>query len=89
MTYIKDFKTFITENRLKHKASDWEGRAKISRSVRKNLFKKRTKEEVRKVWEDAPMNATGDAVSTNEPIVRKKKKDKSHYELWRRLPKET
>ena len=32
------------------------------------------------MFEDAPVNATGDAVATNEPIVRKKKKkDDSGY----------
>ena len=32
------------------------------------------------MFEDAPVNATGDAVSTNKPIVRKKKKkDDSGY----------
>ena len=28
----------------------------------------------KEMFEDAPVNATGDAVATNEPIVRKKKK---------------
>ncbi len=31
--------------------------------------------------EDAPINATGVAVSTDKPIVRKKKKQ---YEIWKR-----
>jgi hypothetical protein len=33
-----------------------------------------------KMWEDAPMNATGSATSTHEPIVKKKKKGKDVYE---------
>ena len=37
---------------------------------------------VDEIVEEAPMNATGAAVSTDKPIVRKKKKDK--YEVWRR-----
>jgi hypothetical protein len=32
------------------------------------------------MWEDAPMNATGSATSTHEPIVKKKKKGKDVYE---------
>jgi hypothetical protein len=34
----------------------------------------RTYEENKKQWEDAAMNATGSAVSTDVPIVKKKKK---------------
>ena len=35
------------------------------------------------IEEDAPINATGVAVSTDQPIVRKKKK-KKQYEIWKR-----
>lgn len=34
--------------------------------------------------EDAPINATGVAVSTDKPIVRRKKKKKQQYEIWKR-----
>ena len=36
--------------------------------------KDKRKEEQLKQWEDAAMNATGSAVSTDVPIVKKKKK---------------
>ena len=36
--------------------------------------KKKRDEENKKQWEDAAMNATGSAVSTDVPIVKKKKK---------------
>lgn len=36
--------------------------------------KDKRKDEQLKQWEDAAMNATGSAVSTHEPIVKKKKK---------------
>ena len=39
---------------------------------------------VDEIVEEAPMNATGAAVSTDQPIVRKKKKKDKRYEVWRR-----
>jgi hypothetical protein len=75
MTYIK-----ADRKRMSLKPSDWEDRAKMSRNARADFwkqFKKAKKEDNKKtlkVWEDAPMNATGSAVSTDQPIVRKKKK---------------
>jgi len=65
---------------MKIKVSDWEDRAKLDRKMRADFwkqFKKVNKESIKKtlkVWEDAPMNATGSAVATDKPIVRKKKK---------------
>ena len=65
---------------MKLKVSDWEDRAKLDRKMRADFwkqFKKVNKESIKKtlkVWEDAPMNATGSAVATDKPIVRKKKK---------------
>lgn len=62
------------------KPSSWEDRSKMSKQARADFWKqfKRVKKEdnkkTLKVWEDAPMNATGSAVSTDKPIVRKKKK---------------
>ena len=65
---------------MKLKVSDWEDRVKLDRKTRADFwkqFKKVNKESIKKtlkVWEDAPMNATGSAVATDKPIVRKKKK---------------
>lgn len=87
MTYTKK------ENRLKHRVSDWEGRSKMSRKARADFwksFKRNKNEEMKKtlkVWEDAPMNATGSAVATDKPIVRKKKKKGMYddaYEVLKR-----
>jgi hypothetical protein len=36
------------------------------------------------IEEDAPMNATGSAVSTHQPVVRKKKNDKTILGLLKR-----
>jgi len=88
MTYTKESRT-----RMALKPSSWEDRQKMSKNVRADFwkqFKKIKKEDNRKtlkVWEDAPMNATGGAVSTDQPIVRKKKK-KGMYsaEVLRRKP---
>jgi hypothetical protein len=72
--------TYTKENRMKLKVSDWEDRVKLDRKTRADFwkqFKKVNKESIKKtlkVWEDAPMNATGSAVATDKPIVRKKKK---------------
>ena len=72
--------TYTKESRMKLKVSDWEDRAKLDRKTRADFwkqFKKVNKESIKKtlkVWEDAPMNATGSAVATDKPIVRKKKK---------------
>ena len=87
MTYNKK------ENRLKLKPSSWEDRHKLDKQTRAafwNKFKKINKECMKKtlkVWEDAPMNATGSAVATDKPIVRKKKKKGMYddaYEVLKR-----
>ena len=90
MTYIKE-----TKKRMSLNPSSWEDRATMSKNARADFwkqFKKLKKEDNRKtlkVWEDAPMNATGGAVSTDQPIVRKKKKKGMYddaYEVLRRKP---
>jgi|TARA_B110000285_G_scaffold7812_1_gene8035 hypothetical protein len=40
----------------------------------------KTRKDTLKMWEDAPVNATGSAVSTDVPIVKKKNKNKDQYE---------
>ncbi len=85
--------TYIKEYRMKLKPSEWEDRSKLDKKTRAEFwaqFKKVRKEDNRKqlkVWEDAPMNATGSAVATDKPIVRKKKKKGMYddaYEVLKR-----
>jgi hypothetical protein len=85
--------TYIKESRMKLKPSEWEDRAKMSKKARADFwaqFKRNKNEEMKKtlkVWEDAPMNATGSAVATDKPIVRKKKKKGMYddaYEVLKR-----
>jgi|TARA_B110000037_G_C17094874_1_gene495578 hypothetical protein len=60
-----------------HYPSDDAASLKIAEEVMKKYFKG-------DIEEDAPMNATGAAVSTHEPIVRKKKNDKTILGLLKR-----
>ena len=60
-----------------HYPSDHAVSVKIAEEVMEKYFKG-------DIEEDAPMNATGSAVSTHEPIVRKKKNDKTILGLLKR-----
>jgi hypothetical protein len=60
-----------------HYPSDDAVSLKIAEEVMEKYFKG-------DIEEDAPMNATGAAVSTHEPIVRKKKNDKTILGLLKR-----
>jgi transposase len=84
MTYIKTFKQF-SEGQFSKIAQDIEDGLNLNRIAKKyGVDLKQVKQwaaEWKKLGEDAPMNATGSAVSTDQPIVRKKKKQ---YEIWKR-----
>ena len=54
-----------------------DGIKKLNKQVDLDRKKNNPDKEI-PIHEDAPVNATGDAVQTNQPIVKKKKKDKKH-----------
>jgi transposase len=89
MTYIKSFKQF-NEGYFSRIAGDIEDGLNVNKIAKKygvdlKLVKKWAAEWKKEkaqlaMGEEAPMNATGAAVSTDKPIVRKKKQ----YEIWKR-----
>ena len=84
MTYIKSFKEIVNEGQFSRIAADLEDGLSPQKIAKKyGVALKQVKQwaaEWKKLGEDAPMNATGAAVSTDKPIVRKKKQ----YEIWKR-----
>jgi len=87
MTYIKSFKQF-NEGYFSKIAADIEDGLNLNKIAKKYGVDLKQVKKWAAEWkktqlamgEEAPMNATGAAVSTDKPVVRKKKQ----YEIWKR-----
>ena len=91
MTYIKTFKQF-NEGYFSKIAADIEDGLNVNKIAKKYGVDLKQVKKWAAEWksqkhamdismgEEVPMNATGAAVSTDKPIVRKKKQ----YEIWKR-----